>query len=73
MSMTHLVYKEPLIQQIMRLLNKMKTSYPGLYRYLDESSLSAYQKNDHNVSSPDLETYIVTLEEQMRNYTEIES
>jgi hypothetical protein len=71
--MIHLTYKEPLIQHIMRLLNKMKTSYPGLYRYLDENSLSAYQKNDHNISSPDLEAYMVTLEEQMKNYTEIVS
>lgn len=69
--MTHPIYKELLIQQIMQLLNKMKTSYPELYRYLDESSLSAYPKNDHNISSPDLEAYVVMLEEQMENYTAI--
>jgi hypothetical protein len=47
----------------------MKTNHPELYRYLDESSLSAYHKNDNNISSGDLVAYIATLEEQMENYT----
>jgi hypothetical protein len=69
--MAHLIYKELLIQRIMQLLNKMKTGHPELYRYLDESSLPAYPKNDQHISSRDLEAYIITLEEQMKNYTEI--
>ena len=68
--MTHLIYKELLIQQIMQLLTKMKNSYPGIYRYLEESSLSVYQKNGHDIYPSDLEAYIATLEEQMKNYTE---
>lgn len=68
--MNNLIYKESLIQQIMRLLTRMKTNHPELYRYLDESSLSGYHKNDNNISSGDLVAYIATLEEQMENYTE---
>lgn len=68
--MTHLINRELLIQQIMGLLTKMKNGYPGLYRYLDESSLSVYLKNDHDIYPSDLEAYIVSLEEQMKRSTE---
>jgi hypothetical protein len=71
--MTHLIYKEFLIQQVMQLLNTMKTCYPGLYRHLDENSLPVYPKNDAEIYPSGLEAYIATLEEQMMSYTEAAS
>jgi hypothetical protein len=67
--MTNVIYKALLIQQIMGLLTKMKNGYPALYRYLDESSLSVYLKNDHDIYPSDMEAYIVSLEEQMKSTT----
>jgi hypothetical protein len=66
--MNNTLSKNQLMQEAILLTSEMRTSYPELYKFLDETTLFLSNKNGNQISTSDFEKYLQTLKAQLRNY-----
>ncbi len=57
-----------LTQEIIQITAELKTSFPELYRDMDETPLPVGGLPESKVSIPDLENYLNTLKKQLQNH-----
>ncbi len=59
-----------LMQEIIQITTEIETSYPELYKYLEETPLTIGESNMQPISTNDLLKYLETLKEQLRHHVE---
>ena len=59
---------QKIMQEIIRLTTEIETSYPELYKYLDETPLSLDISSEKSISTNDLKNYLDTLTEQLKDH-----
>jgi hypothetical protein len=57
-----------LMQEIVEFTTEIETNYPELYKYLDETPILISNSTNKGISSTDLENYLNTLKEQLKDY-----
>lgn len=57
-----------LMQEIISLTSNIETNYPELYQYLDETPLYLCKTEEKVICAADLEEYLETLKEQLKNH-----
>lgn len=57
-----------IMQEIISITSEMETANPELYKYLDETPLHISNSPERSITSKDLEDYLNTLKEQLRDY-----
>ncbi|HXU28285.1 MAG TPA: hypothetical protein VN698_13725 [Bacteroidia bacterium] len=59
-----------LMQNIIELTTVIETKYPELYKYLDETPLSIGKHPEKEISTTDLQSYLLVLKTQLEDYIE---
>lgn len=61
---------ESLLKEITDLTNKIRDSYPELYGFLEEDTLTLPTTNQPEVDETSLQNYLESLKELVKNYLE---
>jgi hypothetical protein len=57
-----------LMKEIVSLTANIETNYPELYKYLEETPLFLCKTEEKEICTTDLEGYLQTLKEQLKNH-----
>ena len=57
-----------LMEEIIQLTSEMESKYPELYKHLNETPLFLGKSPEKEISTKDLENYLNTLKEQLKDY-----
>lgn len=60
--------REELMKEIIEVTTVIKTEYPGLYKNITETPLAMSYTNETLTMIDDLDEYLQTLKEQLRQY-----
>jgi len=69
--MNNSLSKNKLMQETIQLTAEMETTYPELYKFLDETPLFPCNKKDNEIRTADFEEYLETLKNQILNHIEM--
>ena len=59
-----------LMEEIIQLSSEMQSNYPELYKNLNETPLFLGKSTEKEISTKDLESYLNTLKEQLKDFIE---
>jgi hypothetical protein len=57
-----------LMEEIITISTEIQTTYPELYKYINETPLFLGNSSEKEISTKDLESYLNTLKEQLKDF-----
>jgi hypothetical protein len=59
-----------LMQEVIKLTTEIETTYPELYKYLEETPITICETEEKTICTEDMKEYLRTLKSQLQHHVE---